>query len=68
MTGTRKCSCTKGHKVHRRHSAGSTKKSSSSHKKTNAWLVHLKRYQKKHPKLSLKQAMVAASKTYHKKK
>ena len=33
----------------------------------NAWLEHLKKFRKSHPKMSLKQAMTAAKKTYKKK-
>ena len=32
----------------------------------NKWLEHLKAYRKKHPSLSMKQAMKAASKTWKK--
>lgn len=32
----------------------------------NAWIIHVKAYNAKHPKLSYKQAMKAAAKTYKK--
>lgn len=32
----------------------------------NAWMTHLLAYRKSHPKLSLKQCMIAAKKTYKK--
>jgi hypothetical protein len=35
-------------------------------KKANKWITHLKKYHKEHPKLSYKQAMVEAKKTYKK--
>ena len=35
-------------------------------KKTNPWLVHVKAYRLKHPKLSYKEALKGASKTYTK--
>jgi hypothetical protein len=33
----------------------------------NDWMKHLAAYRKSHPKLTLKQAMIAAAKTYKKK-
>ena len=37
-------------------------------RKKNPWLIHLGRYRKSHPKISLTQAMRGAKKTYKKKK
>ncbi len=37
-------------------------------KKSNPWLVHIKTTKKQNPKLSFKQVLVKAGKTYKKKK
>jgi hypothetical protein len=34
----------------------------------NPWITHLKAYRRKHPRVSLKQAMKSAKKTYTKKR